>query len=200
MNILDVLNHKSDAEEMEPEALPTFSLAGGELISKANIATDLEPRTKAYVQKGSRAYIVGNDGINVSTDNYPWVNLLRQWLEKGCDISYLLQNPEDKTLEKLRSLVQGKDTKRGRLQVFRIDGDAKKDSSTEEYLKQWETFHFAVFENPKQLWIETCHEPGKTWAHDCYYFSPKTAEQTPLLEVYKSRFDHVIENCGEPAL
>jgi hypothetical protein len=185
-----------DGDEREPEALPSFSLAGGLYLREANIGTDLEPLTRDYIGAGSRVQIVGNDGANIFAKDYPWPGILDLWLSKGCDVDYLLLNPSRYALSVLGKVAGSHlENDDGTLAVFQVKGDCSPTKDVADYLRQWERFHFAVFENPKQLWIESCHEPGRTSASDCYYFNPEEAEKSPLLEVYKSRFEYVVENC-----
>lgn len=194
MKAIDAIMRVLEDEDSELESLPVFSLRqpGVVPIPTANIATDLKERVE--IQRGSRAFIVGYDGPNLSADNYPWIEMLEEWLKKGCEITYLLIKPTERATNALLSLVPSEAA--GKLSVYTVSEPSKDSGSAAEFINQWRTFHFGIFEEPRQLWVEGCHEPGVTVAKDCFFFPKGVADKPGLLDVLKSRFEFVIKTCG----
>ena len=187
--IMQILNEKG----FEPDTLPFASLHQEGVVSfpVANIATTLDPNVE--IHPDSKAFIVGNDGPNLTAKDYPWIGILGKWLHTGCDINYLLLEPSEKTLDVFRPLLKANNP--GKLSVYGIDRNA---ASTEAVamIKQWKTFHFAVFENPRQLWVESDHKPQDTEARDCYFFPKEVAKTAGLVDVLKSKFEYILKTCG----
>jgi hypothetical protein len=194
MDAFDAILNILDKKGAEQDALPFASLhqAGVQPFPTANIATDLEPIVK--VHSGSKAFIVGYDGANLSAPDYPWVRILKEWLDAGCDVTYLLLNPSPKSLEALAPLSITKTS--GRLCVYGIDKSKAGSPRTLEMINQWRAFHFAIFEDPRQLWVECDHQPGDTKARDCYFFPEDVAKKPGLPDILKSKFEYVVRTCG----
>jgi len=173
-----------------------FQQEGVTQFPTARIATDLVPRVNAARGKRkSRILILGNDGPNIAKHDYPWLKDLKNWIQEGCDVSYLLLNPSPAAIKRLKAEFAGCCNAKTGIQIYTIDRanvlpeDAKR-------LKQWETFHFVVFENPSQLWVEGYHASGKTVALDCAYFSPEAAGKSSLPDVLASQFRYMISAYG----
>jgi hypothetical protein len=79
-----------------------------------------------------------------------------------------------------------------------LKASALTDSDAAPLTRQWRTFHFAVFENEPQLWVEMNQPPGQTEAQDCYYFAPDKATGLPLHATCLRRFNWMFAEHAEP--
>ncbi len=205
MNMISALtNLLEEDDEREGDPVPSFSLnhPGIVHLPTAQIATKLEPLTHDYVRHGSRASVIGYDGAYVAASKDTWRKTLSEWLHKGCDVRYLLQDlkPGSSTFRSLTALAEDTKNAPGKFSVF-VKKDSKLVSaSAAKYLKEWETFHFVSFQNPAHLWIEACHLPGEVEAHDCYYLPPEVALESALPEIYQRRFDEVVHSACDQIL
>jgi len=162
---------------------------------KATIAHNLRDFVEG-INPSSLALIVGNDGVNARTPDYPWLELLGQWMDNGCQIEYLLVAANDLTISLLTGL--NRSHPKGSLKVCMPDWTRALPKDTEVWLREWRTFHFIVFENPKQLWIECCHRPGELQAERCAFFPEAAAKSTALFDVFRARFKYVTKTgCKE---
>ena len=195
METIDIL--RTFLEQDSPEthcfselaALPT----GAEYIPLANIATHLVPRAEKNFQDKPTMDVVGNDGPGLSTPGYPWPDDLKRWLaERNCTTRYLLLNPAPESLNSLKKLKKQKGGER--LSVFVLKKGIELNGEWADIIKQWETYHFAIFDNPRQMWIETKHEPRTTDARGCYFLSPELSHESGVYDVLRERFEYVVNH------
>jgi hypothetical protein len=149
------------------------------------------------VKRGSVVHIVGNDCANLSGSYTHWMKLLEAWISRGCTIRYLVRSLSTESLQLLSSLASKRGKNGGRLEVFKIKDLRKARPDMRALLNKWRTFHFVVFENPRQLWIETSHQPGNTYAEDCFFHPKCVAKHLGLIDVYKAQLDLVLRRHGE---
>jgi hypothetical protein len=195
---------KAYASEPDPIYPGAFRWPGVTHLDKAFIATDLGPRAKRHLKKGSHFCVVGYDCPNLIKKDYlKWEEFLASSCKKGSSFTYFLGKRDfskkeiELLVQRFQEIAEQSQAHRGQIRVFvrsRRGGPL-----AESYANQWKRFHFAIFENPRQLWIETNHPEGETRAYDCYYLPPKIAKDEPLLNVYKNRFDMVVEECSSLA-
>ncbi|MEI8341632.1 MAG: hypothetical protein WCH43_08880 [Verrucomicrobiota bacterium] len=200
---LDPSSLARDGRELP--VLPKAFFCFGEQIGKANIATDLGPRASEYIDDAARRGIhgrldvVGFDGPNIAKLDYPWVSeYLEPWISKGLHIRYLLIKPSDGAKTRLTDLIERTKNDEGTLEVHILDTSKAREMSGCDFAEDWERFHFAVFNDPPQLWIENDHPPGETFAEGCVYFSPEKAKDEPLHTLLQSQFDLAWEKMASP--
>ena len=169
---------------------------GVKYIRKAEIATAAPLQKNKNIKAESKIHIVGNDGANLKSVYPHWLPLLQSWLTVGCEIRYLLLEMEDSIFQALHRLRKD-NLGSGKLRVYTINNDRPLPKEVRDLVQRWRTFHFAIFENPRQLWIEMNHQPQKTHADNCYFIPTKLAEKPGILDVYKSQFDFVISRAGK---
>lgn len=158
----------------------------------ATIATTLRQDAESSVSERTILRVVGNDLPNVADPLYTWSkNCLPDWLQRGVEVRYFALNPSEQAVQNLALLSEN-----GNLKAKRLAGIEKLDETAKRCSAQWKTFHFAVFENSPQLWVEMSHRPDQKTASDCYYFGPEHAEKLFLYEDCKSDFDHMFDNFG----
>jgi len=198
MQTLDIIRNLLSEESPEAHCFSELTALppGAEYLKKANIASDLVPRAQNNFLDRPTMDVIGNDSPNLSAPRYPWPNDLKRWLsEKKCSIRYLLLNP---SAESLRSLADIKKQVGGeRLSVFILKKNPKLEGEWLDIIKQWETFHFALFDNPRQMWVETEHKPGVTDASGCYFLSPELASESGVYEVLKGRFEYAVNHYAD---
>jgi len=155
---------------------------GGNFKGKAGIATVLVPLLEDSGTH-SKLTIVGNDGPNISKEeDYPWFKFLVSSLAAGTEIDYLLIKPSASARLKLGELRKSYPTT-----FHPLEPKGNEISKYQERLKQWETFHFVIAENPGALWIENHHPYSEIEAQDCWYFE---TENVLSLEL-KSRLEEI---------
>lgn len=174
---------------------------------RARIASDLVPKADPNVKAGTKIFVIGNDGPNLDSERYnksgrnQWLKALKDWLERGADITYFLLNPQRDALIHLRALTNSKH--QGKLMVYQKADKSDIPLSVRTMFKEWETTHFAIFEQndkPVQFWYESFHKVGETEAEDCYFF-PKAAAQASSLPIrYKRALNKILsEGYARPA-
>jgi hypothetical protein len=185
------------SNDWEAEPLPLAEVRRGftQHFEKATIAHNLREVADPHVKAGSILSVVGNDLPNVSSEAYPWASkYLPEWLERGAEVRYFAIQPSAQALAKLFELTRRFGAK---FQVRVLKVTAQGDPTASRLAAQWRTFHFAVFENAPQLWVEMNHPAGQTEALDCYYFAPDKAKDMPLFETCRRRFNWMFEEFGE---
>jgi hypothetical protein len=175
-----------------PYSLMALRAPGVQHLKKAFIATTPFLKDNPDVRRGSKIDIVGYDGPNFGEKYKHWIPVLKTWLETGCDVRYLLLHPGARAKQSLGDLASEFNQCGGKLTVFTVKNKPKPPRAISDLLIHWKTFHFAVFDKPRQLWIETYHAPGKTFAKDCYFFPKAAAARPGILDVYKSQLQTVI--------
>lgn len=175
---------------------------GAEPLREANIASHLGPRADAHIEEGAHLRVVGFDGYSIDLDTYEWrPKWLHGWLtgtvddvpsRAKMDVDYLIQEPVQGVVEKLRQFAAELPPNAGRLRIF-----VPRSDRTANVPSHWKTFHFAVFEHHPQLWIEKNHPPKTTDAFDCYYFRPEAAVDEPLYYSCLREFDDVVAAACE---
>jgi hypothetical protein len=165
---------------------------------RATIAHNLRAVADPFVGGSTTLAVVGNDLPNVADNGYPWATeFLPQWIDRGLTVRYMALAPSDQALVSLRLLSERFGEK---FQVRRVRADLQRDALAANLAQQWKTFHFAVFENEPQLWLEMNHPAGQIVAEDCYYFDPSTARDFPLHASCLRRFNFMFDGFGEPVV
>jgi hypothetical protein len=183
------------AAEPDPIYLDAFRWLPVEPIERARIASDLGPRALEHLRNNSNLFVVGYDCPNLTDPSYTeWEEFLAAACARGCGLTYYFGKKNKALIDRFRKIAETVKARPGQIQIYMRDHKGQKFSET--YAEQWKTFHFAVFENPKQLWIETNHPEGSTVAFNCYYLAPREASNEPLWDVCKSRFEMVTRECA----
>jgi hypothetical protein len=191
--------------DWEPEPLPIGEVrrayakdpANSLHFEEAKIATNLGPAADDYVGAKTRISVVGYDLPNVTAADYPWLGRLRDWMERGAKVRYIAQKVSDEAREKLAVLAAEYP---GQFELRVLAADEALDDRARKLAAQWKTFHFVVFENEPQLWVEMFHPAAVCEAHECYYFAPPRAREMTLHEVCLERFDHMFERAAEKVI
>lgn len=197
-DIKRIIKETEGEDEMFSDVL--FTPQGVKRIRTAHIAEDLE-RIAPIVQNGTEICVVGNDGGYVvktsNSETNAWIQVLSGWLKSGGSIKYLLADkPNPNALTILRELPK-EDWNKGKLRIFSRDATRTgvAPQKARRYLDQWLTFHFCIFDGPRQLWVERYHAKNADIAHDCAYFPSDAVAKNGLFDILKSRFNLVLESC-----
>jgi hypothetical protein len=185
------------AYALEPEPIypDAFRWLDVERLKRARIASNLAPRARRHLGEKTRCYVVGYDCPNLTKRGYTeWEKFLVAACQAGCKISYYLGKTSEPAMQRFHRIATESQARRGQIKVYVRDREGSR--IAESYANQWKTFHFVIFENPRQLWIETNHPQGKTEAYNCYYLPPAKAKNEPLLDLFKSRFQMVVQECA----
>jgi hypothetical protein len=193
--LFDDATLKAYAIEPDPIYPDAFLWLGVERVKKAAIASALAPRAKEHLGKNSHIYVVGHDCPNLTQPSYKgWETFLVDACNKGCKLTYYLGKKNEAVIQRFRQIAEQSKARPDQIRVYMRDHTGS--AFAESFADQWKTFHFVVFENPRQLWIETNHPEGETEAHDCYYLSPADAEKETFLDDCKQRFEMVVRECA----
>lgn len=160
----------------------------------ANIASDLVPEAAPFVEaslkegRHPRIRVVGFDGAYFEKPNNHWFSTLAKWTENGLDLTYLFTGSVcNEAITALQSLA-----KTGHVTVYKV---RQPQPQFQKRLARWENFHFVLFDEPKQLWIEGEHLPEAKTATDCEYYSPAAVEKDiSLFQSFSNRYDEVISS------
>lgn len=167
---------------------------GAVKFETANIVDDLTPRVEEHLTDSSRIRIIGNDAAYFSKEGNRWYHVLARWKARGCDITYFVMNPGSREVrEKLVSLQDAKG--QGCFRAFSM-GKIDEESKDAEVAKRWETFHFCLFEDPAQMWVELHHASGEHIAKDCFYYPPDLAGDMADYLLLGFQFDQMLERHG----
>lgn len=180
--------------------LSSFGYAGGEYHKTAAIATLMAPLVSKNLKEGSRVRVVGNDSPNLCAEDYPWKDHLLNWLERGVKVDYLLTAPSQKSLNVLKQLKEKASDHGDGLRVWFVVDDPSTLDALSEVDRQWlerlmET-HFAVFENPSQLWLEADHPRESTDANGCVFYGVNSRFGHALGKTLSNRFTYLCESSA----
>jgi hypothetical protein len=186
---------KSVKAEIEAEApphcrsAPIITKGGITFYRCAGIATTLQEQ-KDLKSPNDVVKIVGLDGTNVVTGSgYPWHNILEKWLNRTISVHYFFWMPNSPTKRLLKTTA----LKHSNLRVFVANHQAK----VTEFQRIFRTFHFVLISEPRQMWIEEQHGPGRTFAENCYFFNTEaTHRYDDLWRSLDSSFDQLIAQTG----
>ena len=175
-------------------------------LAEANIATDMVPQVNSELRPGSRIKITGYDGTSLADPKYRWFDDLRNWIELGCDIDYVIINPCPAAIERLLQLSARGSESSGSFYGYAIKSDGAASIFDQSLIRRWETFHFSLFEGSgvRQMWIEGNHPRNSMKAHDCYYYGPSLAGASGIFDILASQFEHIVRSSSacriEPAI
>lgn len=157
-------------------ALSAGSDAGGIDYETAAIATVLYPLVREHIQPTTELYVVGQHGNNITASDYPWKDHLKEWIQKGIVIHYLLIDPPMEAQRTLLALqTECHNASRGKLKVWIADtsdlhGNSPSERESRAWLKRLKTTHFAAFQTPDMLWLEADHSQETTTAKGCVFY------------------------------
>ena len=152
---------------------------------EAGIASVMIPLVSAHRTKDSTVYIVGSDG-EYACGNPQWPNGLESWLAEGNRVSYLLIDPTEAAIKIFRRI---QDQYPDHFRFTAANSSSVRDKPrVSELIHKYETFHFALFDNPPQMWIEGSHPRKSPVAYNCEYLPPKEAATDPRFYRFKDNF------------
>ena len=156
------------------------------LIPEANIADHMTPRVRRHITDQSTIRVVGAD-CHYLEHREKWAENLRSWLERGCQIDYLVSQPSANAHGVLRD-IHSEYPERFHFRDV-VDLDDSISAENKKRLKELRTFHFVLFDNPRQIWIEGNHPEESLQAFDCEYVPPKRAQRDDRYEEYSDVFE-----------
>ena len=164
---------------------------------EANIATDLVPNVEDHIeyafQQGQKPRIqaIGGDGKYFAKPGNMWSSSLADWGKRGAAIDYLFMlKPCETAVEFLSDLSKDAKVRTFEYQPERNAGE----SQLENHMSLWKTFHYVLFHNPEQLWLEADHPADSLQAYGCQYLSPGAIRNSSdvyskLKDLYESAVD-----------
>lgn len=163
-------------------------------IDRANIATDMVPLVNDDLKHGSSIRITGYDGTSLADEDYPWFAELCKWIDRGCNIEYLMINPSDDARDRMLALEEHGKESGGSFHGYEIQPESVTNGFEKSLIERWTTLHFVLFggDGPRQMWIEGNHQPCSRQAEDCYYYDKELASNSGIYEILDSHFSHVI--------
>jgi len=173
-----------------------------EIVERHKRYTPLDLAEEARVEQGTEIKVLEYDlsprGLIFKA--HDWQKVLNAWLEKGAKIDLFVQALNGSNLRYTIDLIK----KHQRLNVYDISkvslgvdwGKRKR----ENLIDVFRDFHFTLFYNPKQLWIEREHLPGKGYMRYCERhgrdgngFSRQSMRDTPEWEKQFEKYEKWIE-------
>lgn len=156
--------------------------------SMAMVAHTMPRLAKPNLTKDSSVSIVGTDVPGLFNRWYPWKKILERWSHfDKIPVRYLLIKPNARTIEKMMELLN----KNGaNFSVRTIPSNyTTEDDDLKSLIDESEEHHFAIFQNPKQLWIEGSHKRNDIYAFNCEFVSPSKAKDDPRGRLYERAFE-----------
>ncbi|HJX49836.1 MAG TPA: hypothetical protein VJ438_00045 [Candidatus Nanoarchaeia archaeon] len=92
-----------------------------------------------------------------------WKNLFQRWINIGAKIELFIQDLNPERIKMLENLLKPKDSV---LDVYDFSNIPVVGGIETENFRN---YHFTLFYNPKQLWTESRHLPGKGKMSGCEY-------------------------------
>jgi len=120
----------------------------------------IQPQTIVSIVEYDLCQFSGREGFA------DWLGMLESWLEQGADVNLYYQAPDKNSLTRLNTLIQAQGSA---LSVRDFSRTAEYVPGGVAAIEVLQTFHFSLFENPNQLWIEQQHLPGAKRTFDCEY-------------------------------
>lgn len=165
------------------------------VFPEAYISKTLCPLIDHHIHGKTVLRITGHDGYSIPKENYDWLTYMEIWLKRGCHISYLLFDPSDDAVSKLKELACSHSKQ---LTIYHVPAEKKAANAKEQQLlEDLRTFHFLLAENPRFIWLERYHPSNSTTAYDCELVHPGPAEVDPRFASLLSKWDLVTERYAE---
>jgi len=162
----------------------------GRYWRRALIADTMPPLVNKYITNESRIDIVGSDLFYLmSRPNLE--TRIREWLTKGCCIRYLISKPHDGGIEIIVNLQKDFPDHFQAKEILADQSSPNVNIDILNIINALKTFHFVVFSNPSQIWIEDFHPANTAEAYDCEYVPPKLANIDSRYGEYLSTFDKI---------
>lgn len=145
----------------------------------ATIKRDLEKKLDQVLRDGGTLTITGGDGYPVAKASYGWERHLKEFLDRGCQVTQYVVCPTEEAEEKFRSLEKaynGNEQGQGRFIYKKLSAVKASDQEGQRFVEGLMTYHPTLASNvegDRMLWIEGHHPPRSTRATECEYYSPK---------------------------
>ena len=142
-----------------------------EIADRCKTYAPLHLAEKAKVESGTEIRVLEYDlsPRGLIFRSYDWQKVLNEWLEKGAQVDLFAQTLQGNDLRQTINLMK----KHPGLDVYdisRVTIGIDWESNRENLIDGFKDFHFTLFYNPRQLWIERRHQPGKGYMRDCEYY------------------------------
>jgi len=158
----------------------------------ADIETLIEDKARHRPSSKSELFIVGC--VVPRNKGGRWISLLKKWLERGCHVTHLMTVPEADICKIYKEIAAQYPSN---FVPVEIRPDDVSDKEDKEILKNWQTFHFLIIENPRQLWLERNHPIGQVNAENCVYVPPSVfTNNDPRIDGLKEVFQELVEKYG----
>lgn len=189
-SFLTRLNRWRNAAKMEHVVLP-----------RATIARDLAPKLRTFLPYKPTFYITAGDGHPLTTRKiYPWPSFIREALECGSRIYYLVA---DATVRDKAALLQRANELRvgntGELHFYFLD-PLSIEPDDEELVDTFRTFHVVLIgtHTARAMWIEAYHPANSTVAYGCEFVPPELAATDARYDEYMAIITKLIAKYGSP--
>ena len=146
--------------------------------------------TLAQVKRDTHITIIENDIPQFSgvKPYHDWPHMVEKWLQTEASVDLYCQSIHPIVLSNHSALTNLQHYPH--FTLYQIDSNRAHPHIT-RLLKDLETFHFTLFENPNQVWLESYHAPGNSAMQDCEFVPSKHYEKDPRMQEYKSVVEEI---------
>lgn len=118
-----------------------------------------------------------------------WLDKIRQMGRDAEFVEYALIEPSDSAWKNLKAIESESN---GKIKLYRIptpDQILTGNLRARQVVRECEVSHFALIDEPKQIWIEGFHPKEYTEAQAVEYVPPNEAENDPRYLSLKHKFE-----------
>ncbi|MCW2306220.1 hypothetical protein [Rhodobium gokarnense] len=199
--VLSVVNKASNRRKIEIKESRDKNSGSPIFIEAATIADDLVPLLTPHVSEGAEIMILGSDGHYArSTNAKKLLTGLRDWIEKGAQVRYLLLEPNDSVDDDgFRVLLEDYPNN---FNISHINRAACRDVPNVEFLlEKYKTRHPTLLINGDRsaMWVEGYHQPQSVFAYNVKFVSPKALtdlDERKEFNTYKEDFERLVDHCN----
>lgn len=129
-----------------------------------------------------------------------WTEMASTWLKKGAHIDFYFQRMNPLASQNLWTLQHENPDSVGFYNIVGIpdgtilDGNGKPTKS-KTFLKEVRTFHFTLFQNPNQVWLEGNHRPKSRIMNDCELIRPEDYSIDERVREYEQIIKQLNSYC-----
>jgi hypothetical protein len=167
------------------------------ILPRATIAHDLAPKLRKFLQARPTIYVTAGDGHPLTTAKiYPWFRFIRDALECGGKIYYIVADAEQRDRVSLSKAASKLTTKRSGFHLHFLNPKSV-NAEERQIADTFRTFHVLLIEAgpDRAMWIEAYHPANSTVAYGCEFVPPELAATDPRYERYAAMLKAIVADC-----
>jgi len=158
-------------------------------LPRATIAHDLAPKLRTFLPARPTIYVTAGDGHPLTTGKiYPWSEFIREALEHGSKIYYIVANADARDRALLLKAASKLIPRNGGEFNLCFLNPRSPNQEERQLADTFCTFHVVLVEagTTRAMWIEAYHPKDSTVAYGCEFVPPELAATDPRYDEYKA--------------